>query len=44
MGPLGGHGKTVAYNGHGDQIEGRAGADQDFTLSSVERRTIGYFE
>jgi hypothetical protein len=94
MGPLGGQSKTVAYNGHGDQIEevveqdsrdygiddegrlsdaptresvsrsearfrydydahgnwvtktveGRAGADQDFTLSSVERRTIGYFE
>ena len=25
-------------------VEGRGGADHDFTLSSVERRTIGYFE
>jgi len=25
-------------------VEGRGGTDQDFTLSSVERRTIGYFE
>ena len=25
-------------------IESRAGTDQDFTVSSVERRVIGYFE
>jgi hypothetical protein len=25
-------------------VESRAGSDQDFTLSSVERRTLGYFE
>jgi hypothetical protein len=25
-------------------IEGRSGADQDFTVSSIERRTLAYYE
>jgi hypothetical protein len=36
------------YDRHGNwvmqTVESRAGTDQDFTLSSVERRTLGYFE
>jgi hypothetical protein len=36
------------YDTHGNwvmmTIESRGGTEQDFTLSSVERRTVGYFE
>jgi len=36
------------YDSHGNwvmkAVESRGAADTDFTLSSVERRTISYFE